>query len=209
VPVRSATLPYATCAYCQSLLLRTGQGAEDIGKVAELPYDISPIQLGTVLGLEGGLQVVGRVRWGWDGGSWNEWLAMAPDGTERWLAEAMGMYMLTALSERALAAPAAHRFAGGAAIEPGAYLETDGKGFVATDVKQAECLGSEGDLPFRTLPGRTMTNVDFRAMDGAALSLQRDEDGTKAWIGHWYDLAGLSPKGLRAIEGWVMPRAWL
>lgn len=206
--MRSAALPYATCAYCQSLLLRTAQGAEDIGKVAELPYDISPIQLGTVLGVEGGLQVVGRVRWGWSGGSWNEWLAMAPDGTERWLAEAMGMYMLTARAERPMMAPPARRFAEGKAIEPGAYQETDGKGFVATDVKDAECLGSEGDLPFRTLPGRTMTNVDFRAMDGSALSLQRDEEGTKAWLGAWYDLAGLSPRNLRAVDGWALPRAY-
>ena len=38
-----------------------------------------------------------------------------------------------------------------------------GVGFiVAIDCKEAQCLGSEGDLPFPTLSGRTMTSIDFR-----------------------------------------------
>jgi hypothetical protein len=50
-----------------------------------------------------------------------------------------------------------------------------------------------------------MINVDFRNAEGDALSVQRDADGTTAWLGRWSDLAGLQPKNLRPLEGWTLP----
>lgn len=206
VPARGEGLPYCTCAYCRTLLLRTGLAPEAVGTVAELQEDVSPIQIGTRFAVEGlSLVATGRVRWGWSGGSWNEWLLLAPDGTQHWLGEAMGMYMLTAAYPLGLEIPAIRNFAEGNPMAVDAAIKAGGTWFHAADVKEAACLGSEGELPFATLPGRTMVNVDFRSNDGAALSVQRDGDGTSVWLGKWYDLASLAPKGLRALEGWPLP----
>lgn len=206
LPVRSAAMPYVTCGHCQSLVLRDGTSAQDIGKVAVLPYDVSPVELGTVFSVEGRrLSTIGRVRWGWQDGSWNEWLLLAEDGTPHWLGEAMGFFMLTAERPDILELPLARTFVQGDEIAVGSTLSVDGIELAVTDVKQANCLGSEGDLPFSTLPGRSMTNIDFRGSGGQALSLQRDADGVTAWLGFWYDLAGLSPQGLRQLEGWMIP----
>ena len=96
VPVRSAALPYVTCGYCQTLIRRQGEGMEAVGKSAVLPFDVSPLQLGST-GSFGAVRfsVVGRVRWGWADGAWNEWLCDCSDGIPRWLSEAMGAFMLT------------------------------------------------------------------------------------------------------------------
>ncbi len=206
LPVRGLSVPYTTCTHCQSLILRKGQALEEIGKVAEVPFDISPIGLGTrftIAGIE--YTTAGRVRWGWSGGSWNEWLLATPGGEGCWLGEAMGMYMLTAQRPDVMADPLARAFAEGRDPLVGQGLEVDGIAFEVSDIKQAECLGSEGDLPFPTLPGWSMTNVDFRAPGGEALSLQRDAEGTSAWFGTWHELSGLSPRALREIEGWPLP----
>ncbi len=206
--MRDGAVPYTTCAHCQSLVLREGMGAEAIGEVAVVPFDVSPVQLGTSFTVAGlPMTTVGRVRWRWSAGSWNEWFLRADDGSVRWLAEAMGMFMLTVERPDILEQPLAQILVQGGTLIPGGDLEVDGEVYVVTDVKDAQCLGSEGDLPFATLLGRQMTNVDFRAAGGGALSLQRDADGTTAWLGWWFELAGLSPKGLRAIAGWTVPEA--
>lgn len=206
VPLRSAALPYAVCTYCQTVAMREGDDLRAIGKSAVLPFDVSPIQLGTAV-TDGGVRfhVVGRVRWGWADGSWNEWLLSGGSGEVRWLGEAMGMFMLLHEFPAVLGTPLGRDFAEGGTIAPGAVLNAAGRRFIASDVKQAHCLGGEGDLPFPCGTDWTMTSVDFRCSDGSALSVQRDAQGTTAWIGGYHDLAGLNPQNLRAIEGWTMP----
>ena len=206
MPVRGPSLPYGTCPYCQTLILREGMRVEDMGKVAVLPFDVSPIQLGTTLVAEGrGMTVVGRVRWAWEGGSWNEWLAIADTGAQFWLAEAAGMFMLTAEWPQLLDQPKVRAFAQGEAIAPGDVVEVEGRKLFASDIKQIECLGSEGDLPISTLVGTRMTSVDFRSASGEVLSLQRDKSGTTAWFGDSWDLLSLKPGNLRQLEGWTIP----
>ena len=47
VPLHSAAMPYAVCSYCQSLLLREGGALQSVGTSAVLPFDVSPIMIGT------------------------------------------------------------------------------------------------------------------------------------------------------------------
>lgn len=202
VPLRSAAMPYAVCGYCHSVLLRQGEGLSDIGKSAVLPFDVSPIQLGTSGTVDGlTFEVVGRVRWGWQDGSWNEWLLSCGDGKARWLGEAVGQYML--LNERPDldSHPLIDRFSRGEAFAVGDRVDE----FTVTDVKEVRCLGGEGDLPFPTPPDWTMASIDFRDSEGGALSVQRDAQGVTAYSGHYFSLADLNPRNLRAIEGWPLP----
>jgi len=202
VPLRSAAMPYAVCGHCHSVLLRDDAGLSDIGKSAVLPFDVSPLQLGTS-GVADGVRfdVAGRVRWGWEDGSWNEWLLACGDGRVRWLGEAMGQYMLLSESTDLLGEPLLERFAQGDAITVGDTLA----GFTATDVKQVRCLGGEGDLPFPTPTDWTMASVDFRDAAGASLSVQRDAKGVSAYVGRYLGLAEFAPRNLRQIDGWALP----
>lgn len=208
VPVRSAALPYVTCPYCQTLIRRDGEAVTAIGKSAVLPFDVSPIQLGTTGSFDQvRFTVVGRVRWGWSDGSWNEWLLDCSDGTVRWLGEAMGSFMLTQEHPELLDRPELRGFAQGAALGPGVTLAIGSEEFAASDIKTAQCLGSEGDLPRPTPVGASLLNVDFRGTAGGVLSLQRDDEGASAWLGSALDLAQLNPRNLRALDGWTIPAA--
>ena len=207
VPLASAALPYAVCGHCQTLILRDGDDLKAIGKSAVLPFDVSPVQIGTRGTADGQrFEVIGRVRWGWSDGSWNEWLLQVGAGTA-WLGEAMGLYVLLAEAPELLETPVGRQFASGGAIPLGATLDAAGVHFTATDIKQAHSLGGEGQLPFPCPADWTMTNVDFRSEAGGALSLQRDGDGVSAWLGRYVTLDELKPVGLRKIVGWHMPDA--
>ena len=208
VPRRGGGLPYAVCAYCHSCIRWQADGAEALGQSAALPFDVSPIQLGTGGVADGTrFQVVGRVRWGWADGAWNEWLLGLSDGSHLWLGEAQGQFQLLEEREDVLHHPDLAGFAAGGPIHPGFELIVDGTRFTAVDVKEVRCLGGEGDLPFATPENWTMTSVDFREPRGGALSVQRDA-GLSAYVGSYIELADLSPTHLRRIAGWAMPEGW-
>jgi hypothetical protein len=206
---RLAAMPYAVCSYCHSIMVFGGAGeAGTVGAAAHLPADMSPIQLGTGGVADGArFMAVGRVRWGWADGAWNEWLLALADGSYLWLGEAMGQFQLLEEREDVAHHPDLAAFAQGAAIARGAELQVDGRRFVAIDIKQVACLGGEGDLPFPCPANWTMTSIDYREPKGGALSVQRDARGVSVYAGTYVDLADLSPTHLRRLDGWALPAA--
>ena len=75
-----------TCEYCKSILVRHDLNLDKVGVVADLPPDISPIQIG----VEGvyrntAFQVVGRIIYSYELGSWNEWHIVFANGSSGWL----------------------------------------------------------------------------------------------------------------------------
>lgn len=208
VVFRSPALPVRVCDYCRSTLVRDGEHLERLGEVAALPFDVSPVRIGTRGRVDGkGFEVIGRVRWGWTDGSWNEWLLLFDDGGNAWLGEAMGQFML--LRERPvneLRSPALRSLMTGETVPVGTEVELDGETMIVADVREASCIAAEGELPFTAPQGWTILNVDFRSTSGRCASLQRDGDDAHFYDGRYVTLAELAPTGLRAIEGWALPR---
>src|SRR5579864_8545037 len=134
VQFRSAA-PYAVCPYCRSLLVRRDASLESIGRVAEVPDDLSPLQLHAAGVFEKKhFTLVGRIRKTWDQGSWSEWCANFDQPEFGWLAEAQGDLVMTfeqPLQELAgvqspqmlMAAP------------PGSSVTIGGQPFTISDVK--------------------------------------------------------------------------
>ena len=207
VVFRSAALPSRVCDYCQTILVRRGERVEPVGKAASLPFDVSPVQIGTRGTFDDrNFEVIGRVRWGWTDGSWNEWLLLFDDGSNAWLGEAMGQFMLT--RERPLgdiAAPAVNALAEGENVPVGSQAEVDGETLIVSDAREATCIAAEGELPFPAPTGLTIYSVDFRTTSGRVASLQREEGMPSFYDGRYVTLAELKPRNLRAIEGWPMP----
>jgi hypothetical protein len=44
---QSAALPVKVCPYCQAMVMRTDCGISAVDQSANLPFDVSPIMLGT------------------------------------------------------------------------------------------------------------------------------------------------------------------
>ena len=83
-PIRFAwsSAVQTACPYCHAILVRHDVDVEKVGQAADLPPDASPIQIGT----EGQyadrrFRVVGRIRYAWAQGNWNEWHIAFTDNT--------------------------------------------------------------------------------------------------------------------------------
>ncbi|QGP80373.1 DUF4178 domain-containing protein [Sphingobium sp. CAP-1] len=207
VSFRSPALPVRVCDYCRTLVVRYSQSAQAMGEAAVLPFDISPIQIGT----EGhcfdqSFQIIGRVRWGWTDGAWNEWLMLLADGSHAWLGEAMGQFM--ALREVELGGSQARvlrRLMNGTNVLPGESGTIAGHNYEVADIRTIHCLGCEGELPFTAPSGWEALSVDFRNADGRCASFQKDAHGPTLYVGHYVTLTALEPRHLRPLPGWSLP----
>lgn len=208
VVFRSAALPAVVCSYCNSMLARSDAGVAVVGVSAPLPFDVSPIQLGVRGRFESrGFEVIGRIRWGWTDGSWNEWMLLFDDGSTGWLGDAMGQFTL--LRERPKVDVRDRGLRGaveGGTVFPGSEVMVDGTNWTIADARDAICIAAEGELPFQPRQGYKLYSVDLKRADGSCASLQRDEAGVDFYRGRYVTLAELQPTGLREFEGWERPR---
>ncbi|MEX5748694.1 DUF4178 domain-containing protein [Massilia sp. X63] len=157
VAFRSHASVLAVCEYCRATVLKERDAVRDLGKMSEVLEDYSRIQLGTS-GIHGGrsFTVVGRIQLRYDAGMWNEWYVLFDDGSDGWLGDASGQYVMTTRREPAPGWPAFE------AIQVTRQYDVGFGPYVASDKRVAKCIGGQGELPFRVGAGWEARVADFR-----------------------------------------------
>lgn len=199
VEFSSSVSIFAVCTYCGSSLVRHDLKLEDLGKMAQLAEDTSPIQIGTLGKYKGvTFHVVGRVKVQWSQGEWNEWYTAFEDGRFGWLADAQGDFGIS------FSVPAPSSLSGAVALQVGESVTlSSGLTYRVADIKTATYSGSEGELPFRAMPGRESLAVDLDDQQGGFASVDDSEqDGVSVYEGHWLDIEEFQFKNLRVFDGW-------
>lgn len=200
-------LPVLACDSCDALLLIDRGEIAQVGDSGRMPFDVSPLQLGTTLQVENQRgAIMGRERWAWERGSWNEWLLHLSDASHRWVAEEAGLYMMMAPIEPQ--ADVAARLAELAAQGRSALGETVDLGdarYVVADIKTIRCVAGEGHLPVAVPADFPRQSLDLRSADGRVLTWQSDSASSGCWAGRYRRLAELAPANLRRLEGWARP----
>ena len=197
VTFQSRVSVVSVCTYCRSLLLRKDLTVENLGQVAVLQDDPSPLLIGTSGRYEGrAFSLIGRVQLVWEHGRWNEW-HMYFDGAETgWLAEAQGQYMVSFCAEGAeKGLPPA------ASLHAGMSVAIAGKAYEVFDIKRCSIGATEGEIPFRAIPRRQSVCVDL-ANGAQFASLDYGPDETRVYIGRHVEFDALSLRGLKQFDGW-------
>jgi hypothetical protein len=182
------------------------------GVAAHVPETLTALQLGVTGRFDDQpFELIGRIGWEWRddagliGGRWSEWLALFADGSQGWLAEAMGRLAMLRAIEPLPADPVSAALAAGDAFPPGDDVSLAGTVYRITDARAATATGSDGELSFAAPAGETLFNIDLASADGRIASLQRHGDTITAWAGRGVTLRELAPKKLRRLDGWQVP----
>ena len=188
---RAATSLYVVCEFFHSTLLRAGDDLQNLGRMADLLADASPIQIGS----EGTFrqrhfQVIGRIQLKYESGLWNEWHILFDEGSSAWLADAAGEYIVSARVEVSDPVPAFET------LSPGGALTLDGRTFTVSDLQTAHCISGQGELPFRVAAGYPVNTADLRSRD-RFLTLDYSETPPLAFVGQAVAFADLHLQGLR------------
>lgn len=201
---RSHAAVCAVCEFCRATVLKDAGAVKDLGKMSSVLEDFTRIQIGTAGTLGGrNFTVVGRIQLRYAAGMWNEWFLLFDDTSTAWLGDSSGLYTIT--TERAVegALPTFGE------IEPGKLYTIGGQRYTASEKRSAECIGGQGELPFRVGAGWQARVADFRAgasfitldysdsetpvvyngvsvtLEGMRCQLLRDDDQIKASAGKY------------------------
>jgi hypothetical protein len=194
--------PYSVCGHCQSLLVRRDVSLESLGRVAQVPEDLSPLQLHTAGVFEKRhFTLIGRIRKAWDEGSWNEWCALFDDQRLWWLAEAQGDLVMT--FEHPLDPFATTRtpesFRG---IAAGDTLPLGGRRFTVSDVKQVTVSGAEGELAAGLPLNAALTSIDLKGPGLEFATIEAMANAVQLFMGRYVEFEECRFTGLRALGGW-------
>lgn len=191
VPIHTRAAMQAVCPYCRSTLVRSDLKWEDVGKMAALADDLTPVRLG-MQGRWGdqGFTVIGRLQKQHPDGVWNEWLLMLDNNQRAWLGEGSGLYYWT--EPTTLIEPLPDF----ASLRAGMTLKINNKRWTITDVEPATCIACEGELPFRLPPGSNANAADAMAENGEFASLDYGDDPPSLYTGRVVNLEDLHLQGV-------------
>lgn len=194
----SAAAVFAVCSHCRSMVVRSDVKLENIGVMAELPADLSPLQIGTRGEWGGkGFTLLGRVRLVWKEGGWTEWYSSFDDGQRGWLAETQGFFAISFIKETEETPPRIRD------LVPGSALDFGGQHWQVVEGKEVTCLAGEGELPFVAKPGTTRFSVDLAGPRGEFGSLEEAEARITFYEGSYALFADLKFSNLRPVPGWT------
>jgi uncharacterized protein (DUF983 family) len=162
VQFRSHASVVAVCEYCRATVMKDADAVKDLGKMSSVLEDFTRIQIGTA-GVLGDRQftVVGRIQLRYAAGMWNEWFLLFDDTGTGWLGDSSGLYTVT--TEAKLDAQVANTLPSFAGIEPGKIYAVGAQRYTASEKRTAQCIGGQGELPFRVGEGWEARVADFRA----------------------------------------------
>jgi len=214
ITFKSSVSVSCVCPYCRSLVVRNDKDVEAIGKMAELPDDISPFQIGTAGKYKNiNFTLIGRMKIGWENGVWNEWFLFSDDGKKGWMAEAQGSLVISFEEEIPAGEPIATYGVNDTVTSLdtvpalGNHLHIHDIWYAINDIKKAQCIGSEGELPFPAAKGRTTTSIDMQSTKGEFAGLEFDNAGKpRLFIGEYVEFDDLHFTSLRGLPGWQIKR---
>ena len=197
VVFRSAGSLFAVCEFCRSTLVRHDQALEDVGKMAALVEDRSPLQLGAEGRYEGvHFALIGRIQIKYSQGYWNEWHLLFDDMRTGWLSEAGGEYVLTFSKPVLEPLPAFDE------LKIGQRFVVAGQPWTVSNLERAECVAGEGELPFKVGAGYPVEAADLRNQ-AAFATLDYSEVPPLLFVGRAVDFASLKMANLR--DGMAAP----
>jgi hypothetical protein len=199
VQFRWSSAVQTVCTFCKTIIVRDDLDLKNVGVVADLPPDPSPIQL-TTEGVYKGkrFDVIGRIIYQWDGGGWNEWHIVLNDGTSGWLSDAQLQYAVS------FAVPATNvELPHSSKVFRGKKLMINGSELQVATMTRAIYKGVEGELPFPYYGKEEMLFADLRNAGRTFGTIDYSEDPPLLFLGETVEFEELQLKNLRQFEGWV------
>lgn len=191
-----STSVQTTCQFCRSILVRSDMDLRKVGEVAELPPNVSPIQLRTQGVYKGrSFTVAGRIIYEWEQGAWNEWHIVFSNSESGWLSDAQAAYAVTFGVSAKDGLPAVGD------IFPGKTVILNGEVFEIASITNANYVGVEGELPFEYWDKSRVPFADLRTTVGTFGTIDYSEEPPLLFLGENIDFAALQLRNLKELKG--------
>jgi hypothetical protein len=177
LPVEHRFVRMVACKYCDTVSAITDHGLDPTGKTARMAPLPSRFQVGLRGKLKGRpFQTLGRVRYSYDEGVWDEWFLSFDDGDAGWLEEDSGQVVLSRREPLLTTPPPFGELTLGSRFAVNDYT------FFVTERCSARIAGAEGQLYYNAVPGRPVQFVTGN-IGGRTAYLEYTDDAIEFGIG--------------------------
>jgi hypothetical protein len=168
------------CPYCDNILIIDKAGIRLTGKQSRLSEGFSRLfRNATGQMFNRNFIVLGRVRYDFGRGFWDEWYIQWEDGSTAWVTEDNHQFSLQEeVQNEGLNIPSTL----------GERFSVNGVDFQVVEIGEAICKGIEGSLPKDILPDETYIYIDGTSLDGTmSVGLEFDEgnEPPRIYLGRW------------------------
>ena len=171
------------CPYCDSISMLVDKDWKPTGKKSRLSQGFSRLYCGALCTIHGNdYRVVGRVRYSYGKGFWDEWYALTDTGEGSWITEDDHEFSVQVEVPFEQVSADLQNLAVGDELVIGEHT------YRILERGQAVCLGLEGELPKGLLPDETYRYADGGSLDGTyALGIEYDDTPPTIFVGRWVE----------------------
>jgi hypothetical protein len=169
-----------SCEYCTAAFYWDKERIQAAGFKSALPEGFSRMYKGATGSLRNSRFIVlGRARYSFQRGFWDEWYLEMQNGELLWLTEDNHEFRLEK-EVKSLVVPPFEKCGTGMRIDAGTGV------FIVTEFGDAQCIGIEGELPRVVLPDQKYPYVDAATPDGdRSLGIEYTSDPPITYVGEW------------------------
>jgi Domain of unknown function (DUF4178) len=139
-----------------------------------------------------GFTLVGRLQYGYEGGTWNEWHALFDNGRSAWLSEDNGAYVVAFDAPLPADAPAL------SGLRAGQRVLADGRAWDVASLTRAKLIAAQGELPTPPRLQGEFDVADLRNSAGEVATLDGSDPAQVHWsVGRSVALSELALSGLK------------
>lgn len=166
-----------TCEFCGQVSFLTDKGLDPTGKTAKLVQLPSRFYVGAIGTLKGReFSTLGRLRYQYDSGYWDEWFLTFDGEQPGWLVEDEGTYVLCRKTKLTGEITPYDQ------VRVGATVNIGGKQVFVTEKGRSQIAGGEGQLAFTVIPGEQVYYLDGTT-EGKLISVEYHPNEIEVSIG--------------------------
>lgn len=170
------------CPACNSTHLLTNGSMENVGKSAILTDTPSIFEIyKTYKHQDWKFTPVGRVRYDYGDGYWDEWFVRSDSGKETWVSVDEGDIAIESIVQKGLSVPAFDE------IKVGGALMINRIRMTVVEKNTCTMIGAQGELPFKIVPNESYNYIDLLGPKRVAFTIEYQQNGTDCYKGIWVD----------------------
>ena len=161
------------CEFCNAAVVYDERTVEIAGKMSAIAKPVGPFCVGATGQVnKHDFWVIGRVRYGYEAGFWDEWYLQHGDGSTSWISEDEKRFM----HEKPQTLPVDRSAI--EALQVGSNIQIGDFRYSVREKDVAICEGGEGQLPFRIISGEEVPFLDLVSEEGHSGTIEVEPDGT-------------------------------
>jgi len=172
----------AVCAHCHTTLFLEDQVVKHAGVKSVISEEPSIFNVGGWYQYKSWtFAALGRVRFDYGYGWWDEWWVLRDTGEGKWMSVDEGDIAFETSLEPKGETPDV------TALQVGEHVVLDGMQLKVTEKQHAVCLGMEGELPEVNFPGDEHDYVHLSGQRGLIVTGEHFKGETRFYKGAWVD----------------------